>query len=105
MATSPISEAMVAVMVRTGEKRAQAVEHDRGITGDHHDSHGLTQGAADSEHHGGQHSASGGGQGDAPDGFPAAGTEGVSGFAVGGGDCVKRIFGDGNDGGNGDECQ
>ncbi len=106
LATSPISEAMVAVMVRIGEmKEFSPAEHGRRVAGHHHHRHGLAQRTPDAQHHGGQDASLCGRQHHAPNDLPLRRPQGVSRVAVGPRHGIQRVFSDRNDGRDRDERQ
>ena len=79
--------------------------HDRGVAGDHHHRHGFTHRPADPQHQRGQHTGFRGWQGDIPHGLPTRGTQREGSLAVGIGYSIQRVFCDGDNSGNGDQCQ
>jgi len=97
-ATSPISAAMVAVIVRTGSKKhADSQFRDvRSITGDHHHSHRLANGAANPQHYGDYQPGARGRQHDTPDGLPVGSAHRQRPVTVFFRDRIKGVFGDAN---------
>src|SRR5699024_4729953 len=83
----------------------QALGHPGLVAGDHNHGHGLADGAADAQDHGGEHTALGGGQHGEKDAALMGGAQGQAALVVAVGHGVQAGLAHRNDGGQDHDAQ